>query len=96
MKDEAKDFPTARFDGLKSKMYSCIKKYEPGYKMLNKLRKMLLKYDEAWRLNTFWKERNGTWKKMKKIQRKSHRFRSYEIDKKFLCHVLIIDALYLI
>lgn len=47
MKDEAKDFPTARFDGLKSQMYSCIKEYEPGYKMLNKLRKMLLKYDEA-------------------------------------------------
>lgn len=32
---------------------------------------------------------------MKKIQRKSHRFRSYEIDKKFICHALIVDALYL-
>ena len=48
MKDEAKDFPTARFDGLKSKMYSCIKEHEAGYKMLDKLRKMLVKYDEAW------------------------------------------------
>ena len=47
MKDEAKGFPTAEFDGLKSKMYSCVKEDEAGYKKVEETKKDVIKFDGA-------------------------------------------------